>query len=51
LVVYKKESFEKFQSLIYNFKHDSTSYILNIDFESIKQQDEAAKLIIEKQKT
>ncbi len=50
LVVYKKESFEKFQNLIYNFKHDTTSYMLNIDFESIKQQDEAVKLIMEKKK-
>jgi len=50
LVVYKKESFEKFQNLIYNFKVDTTSYMLNIDFESIKQKDEAVKLIIEKQK-
>ncbi len=50
LVVYKKESFEKFQNLIYNFKHDSTSYILNVDFESIKKQDEAVKLIMENQK-
>ena len=50
LVVYKKESFEKFQNLIYNFKIDTTSYMLSVDFESIKQQDEAVKLIIEKQK-
>jgi len=49
LVVYKKESFEKFQNLIYNFKANTTSYILNIDFDSIKKQDEAVKLIIEKQ--
>lgn len=51
LIVYKKESFEKFQNLIYNFKHDTTSYILNIDFDVIKQQDDAVKLIIEKQKS
>jgi len=51
LVVYKKESFEKFQNLIYSFKSNTTSYILNLDFDVIKQQDEAVKLIIEKQKT
>ena len=51
LIVYKKESFEKFQTLIYTFKVNTTSYILNIDFDAIKQQDEAVKLIIEKQKT
>jgi preprotein translocase subunit SecA len=33
LVVYKKESFEKFQSLIYNFKYDSAAYMLNLNFE------------------
>jgi preprotein translocase subunit SecA len=51
LVVYKKESFEKFQNLIYSFKSNTTSYILNLDFDVIKQQDEAVKLIIEKQKS
>lgn len=50
LIVYKKESFEKFQTLIYTFKVNTTSYILNLDFDAIKQQDEAVKLIIEKQK-
>lgn len=51
LVVYKKESFEKFQTLIYKFKTHTTSYLLNIDFESVKQQDEAVKLIMEKQQS
>ena len=51
LIVYKKESFGKFQNLIYNFKNNTTGYILNLDFDSIKQQDEAVKLIIEKQKS
>jgi len=50
LVVYKKESFEKFQSLIYSYKHDTTAYMLNVDFDGIKQQEEAAKLTIERQK-
>ena len=50
LIVYKKESFEKFQTLIYTYKVNTTSYILNLDFDAIKQQDEAVKLIIEKQK-
>jgi len=50
LVVYKKESFEKFQNLIYNFKFDSTAYMLNLDFNWIKKQDEAVKLIMEKKK-
>ena len=51
LIVYKKESFGKFQNLIYNFKNITTSYILNLDFDSIRQQDDAVKLIIEKQKS
>jgi len=51
LVVYKRESFEKFQTLIYTYKVNTTSHILNLDFDAIKQQDEAVKLIIEKQKT
>ena len=50
LIVYKKESFEKFQNLIYNFKFDTTAYILNLDFNWIKEQDEAVKLIMEKKK-
>ncbi|OQY38679.1 MAG: hypothetical protein B6229_05320 [Spirochaetaceae bacterium 4572_7] len=33
LVVYKKESYEKFQNLIYSFKHDTTAYMLNVNFE------------------
>jgi preprotein translocase subunit SecA len=49
--VYKRESFEKFQTLIYTYKVNTTSHILNLDFDAIKQQDEAVKLIIEKQKT
>ncbi|HOG15068.1 MAG TPA: preprotein translocase subunit SecA [Candidatus Absconditabacterales bacterium] len=51
LIVYKKESFEKFQSLIYTFKSTTTSYILNLDFDAIQKQDEIAKLILEKQKS
>lgn len=51
LIVYKKESFEKFQTLIYTFKVNTTSHILNLDFDAIKQQDEAVKLIIEKQQS
>ncbi|MCK9467001.1 MAG: preprotein translocase subunit SecA [Candidatus Absconditabacterales bacterium] len=51
LIVYKKESFEKFQNLIYVFKSTTTSYILNLDFEAIQKQDEIAKLILEKQKS
>jgi preprotein translocase subunit SecA len=49
--VYKKESFEKFQTLIYTYKVNSTTHILNLNFEAIKQQDEAVKFIIEKQKS
>lgn len=51
LIVYKKESFEKFQTLIYTYKVNSTTHILNLNFEAIKQQDEAVKFIIEKQKS
>lgn len=51
LIVYKKESFEKFQTLIYTYKVNTTSHILNLNFEAIKQQDEAVKFIIEKQKS
>jgi len=51
LIVYKKESFEKFQTLIYSYKVNTTSQILNLNFEAIKQQDEAVKFIIEKQKS
>lgn len=51
LIVYKRESFEKFQTLIYSYKVNTTSQILNLNFEAIKQQDEAVKFIIEKQKS
>lgn len=51
LIVYKKESFIKFQNLVYMFKSNTTWYILNLDFEAIKKHDEITKLIIEKQKS
>lgn len=32
LVIYKKEAFEKFQSLLLRFKQDVTMYLINFDF-------------------
>jgi preprotein translocase subunit SecA len=32
LVVYKKEAFEKFQTLLLRLKQDVTTYLMNFDF-------------------
>lgn len=38
LIVYKKESFEKFQELLENIKLDTTTTLMRIDFNQISQQ-------------
>lgn len=51
LIIYKKESFDKFRSLVLRIKSETTNYILNIDYEGIKEQEKIEKIIIERQKT
>lgn len=51
LIIYKKESFEKFRNLVIRIKSETTNYILNIDYEWIQEQEKVEKIIIEKQKT
>ena len=51
LIIYKKESFEKFRNLVIRIKSETTNYILNVDYEWIKEQEKVEKIIIEKQKT
>ena len=45
LVIYKKESFEKFQELLANIINSTSSYLLKIDFEAIASQQIAAQLV------
>jgi preprotein translocase subunit SecA len=45
LVIYKKESFEKFQELLANIINSTSSYLLKIDFEAIASQQIASQLV------
>lgn len=45
LVVYKKESFEKFQYLNYNYKFETTLQLMNIDFVALSDQENLAQSI------
>ena len=47
LVIYKKESFEKFQELLANIINSTSSYLLKLDFDAIAAQQQAAQLIQE----
>ncbi|MBQ9554239.1 hypothetical protein IJU97_04785 [bacterium] len=47
LVIYKKESFEKFQELLANIINNTSSYLLKLDFDAIATQQQAAQLIQE----
>jgi preprotein translocase subunit SecA len=47
LIVYKKESFEKFQDLLTNIKVDTTTLLMRLDFTSIAQQQQAQLQILE----
>ena len=38
LVIYKKESFEKFQELLANITNQTASYLMKLDFELIAHQ-------------
>jgi preprotein translocase subunit SecA len=47
LIMYKKESFEKFQELLARIKSDTATMIMRLDFSAIAQQQEAQLKIIE----
>ena len=47
LIVYKKESFEKFQDLLARIKSDVTTMLMRIDFSALAQQQQAQLQIIE----
>ena len=47
LVIYKKESFEKFQELLANIINNTASYLLKLDFDAIAAQQHAVQLIQE----
>jgi preprotein translocase subunit SecA len=46
LIVYKKESFEKFQDLLKNITVDTTTILMRLDFHTIAQQQQAQLQII-----
>jgi len=46
LIVYKKESFEKFQDLLVRIKSDATSMIMRINFSALVEQQQAQLQII-----
>ena len=41
LIVYKQESFEKFELLQQNIKNDATTKLMRIDYRSVAEQQEA----------
>jgi preprotein translocase subunit SecA len=45
LIVYKKESFEKFQDLLRNVKVDTTTFLMRLDFNAIVQQQAQFQII------
>jgi preprotein translocase subunit SecA len=47
LIMYKKESFEKFQELLARIKSDTATMIMRLDFNTITEQQEAQLKIIE----
>ncbi|MCF7835279.1 preprotein translocase subunit SecA [Candidatus Gracilibacteria bacterium] len=50
LVMYKKEAFDTFQSLIYRLKMAITTDTLSIDYSRIAMQEEMEKMLLEKSK-
>lgn len=50
LVIYKKEAFDQFQTLIFRLKTAITTDILSIDYARMAMQDEMEKMIAEKAK-
>ena len=47
LIVYKQESFEKFELLLQNIKADTTTRLMRIDYRAIAQQQEAQMQMLE----
>jgi preprotein translocase subunit SecA len=47
LIVYKQESFEKFELLQQNIKNDATTKLMRIDYRSVAEQQEAQNLLFE----
>jgi len=47
LIVYKQESFEKFELLQENIKNDTTTKLMRIDYRTIAQQQQAQTLLFE----
>ena len=45
LIIYKKESYEKYQTLLYRLKFDTTAQILSLDFQKMNEQEEQIKTI------
>lgn len=50
LVIYKKEAFDQFQTLIFRLKSAITTDILSVDYSRMAMQDEMEKMIAEKAK-
>ena len=50
LIMYKKESFEKFQELLERIKSETTTMLMRIDFKSLEEQQQQQIQIIEAQK-
>jgi len=51
LIVYKKEAYEKFQTLLYRLKFDTTVWLLNVDFKALSERQKATiELVAEKSK-
>ena len=47
LIVYKQESFEKFELLQQNIKTDTTTRLMRIDYRAVAEQQEAQNLLFE----
>jgi preprotein translocase subunit SecA len=47
LIVYKKESFEKFQDLLRNVRVDTTTFLMRLDFNAIVQQQQAQLQVLQ----
>ncbi len=47
LIVYKQESFEKFELLLQNIKADVTTKLMRIDYRAVSQEQEAQNLLFE----
>jgi preprotein translocase subunit SecA len=47
LIVYKQESFEKFEQLLQNIKSDATTKLMRIDYRAIAQEQEVQHQLFE----